>query len=233
MNFSIKKEYSKKGISELTVLARLIKFLSAKNISCLSSEGETMSTFDMNDLLLVPPTSPIRLCQDVVSTGALPTWDEETVKYVGELNRKLYGKVSGVITENKIATTTAVMINELLRSPSPSPFYCIRSVTRGSDVSLELEIALPDFTLDSVLAFHRELTVAALGKEYDFDVIPTYFSWSEAALAFRYGGMRFGAIGYVNGDLLRINPALSGEDSNACIMGVPLKTFSELLKGGL
>ena len=190
-----------------------------------------MSSFDMNDLLLVPPSSPIRFCQVVSSPIGTTSWSDGVVNYINNLNTELYGCCCETNTLNRIATTTAIMINELLVSSDVTPFYCVKSVQRGSDTITELEIALPNCSFENILSFHKELVEAVLNDSVEYNVIPTHFSWAEAAVAFRYRDMKFGAIGYVNRDLLRINPVFNDAISNCCIMGVPLKTFSQLLKG--
>lgn len=230
MQFAIKKEYRPYNCCEIEVLSRIIEFLNTKKIPLKENKSNFMPSFDMNDLLLVPPSSPIRLCQKVVAQESSTSWDDEVVRYINSLNQNLYGCCKESISMNRVATTTAVVINDLLTSQNIAPFYYMQSVLRGTEESTELEIAFPNRSFESVLLFHKELVEYVLRDSLEYDVVPTHFSWAEAAVAFRYNGMKFGAIGYVNNDMLRINP-LFDKDSNCCIMGIPLKSFSLLSKG--
>lgn len=230
MQFAIKKEYCPYSCVEIEVVSRIIEFLSTKNVVLKKNKSIFLSSFDMNDLLLVPPSSPIRLCQKVIGQESSTSWSDEVVRYINSLNSDLYGYYKESISMNRIATTTAVIINDILTSRNETPFCYIQSVLRGSEESTELEIAFPNFSFESVLLFHKELVEFVLRDSLKYNVISTHFSWAEAAVAFRYNGMKLGAIGYLNNDLLRINP-LYDKDSFCCIMGVPLKSLSLLWKG--
>ena len=102
----------------------------------------------MNDLLLVPPSSPIRLCQKVIDQESSTSWSDEVVRYINSLNSALYGYCKDSISMNRIATTTAVIINDILTSRNETPFCYIQSVLRGSEESTELEIAFPNFSFE-------------------------------------------------------------------------------------
>ena len=126
MQFAIKKEYCPYSCGEIEVLSRIIEFLNTKNIVLKKNKSIFLSSFDMNDLLLVPPSSPIRLCQKVVDQESSTSWSDEVVRYINSLNSDLYGYCNQSISMNRIATTTAVVINDILTSQNDTPFCYIQ-----------------------------------------------------------------------------------------------------------
>lgn len=234
MQFSILNAKQPVGNSEVVAISRISAFLKANGIRQLHYDGNVMSSFDMNDLLLVPPNSPIRLSQAVVSEHGQSKWNREVIQYIWRLQKEKYGVYNENITMNRIATTTAIMINEAIETKG-TPFYCIQEVQRGEQTMMEMEIAFIGDSLAETNAFYQSLLANIVNAPLYYHRIPTHFSWASAAIAFRgVNGEKLGAVGYVRDEILRASEYMGFRShEGVCMLGLPLKTLRTLISNGV
>jgi len=229
MQFALKNNYSSGKCLEISVLKRIVDFLSCNGIEKYVSQNNEMSSFNMNDLLLVPPHSPIRLSQTVIRKETMncdSSKNFDIYNYIYTLHDELYGCHEDNFAINYIATTTALIIDRVLNQETNTSFFCYNEVERGNKKLKELEIALYDFTFPQAKMFYDKLLNYVLRKSIDFVTVPTFFSWADAAVAFRSSDrkIKYGAMGFIKKEITCLRKINIG-DAPICIIGLPLKTL--------
>lgn len=228
MQFALKKSYYSESNKEISILKRIIDFLICNGIEEYTPCKQEMSSFYMNDLLLAPPSSTVREQQRTVKENSLENQSDLTHEYIYQLHKSRYGYYSEDKTVKRIATTTALMLEHILEQKSNQNFFCYNIVERGGEEMQEMEIALLNVTYTQARNFYYRLISYVMNKKIDLVEIPTYFSWAEAAVAFRLEDrkLKYGALGFVRDELLNLRNLENGKDmTSACIIGLPLNTL--------
>lgn len=213
------------------VIANCEKFLFCNGFSANYYDKSDMNNFDQNDLLLLPCDHPVRKNQQNSEKNLKSEYNLTQRRYVYDLHQKLYGKHTQLSTTQKIATTTAILVNDILKDRITSDSYCIYQSTRSDKRQfIEMELALFDRTIESVTFFYQRMIEFVLSSKLNLYGVPTYFSWGSFSMKFinpSHPQVRFGAMGYVRSELLK----LSSKNTNKfiCLLGLPVESLSKLL----
>lgn len=222
MQFAISKKYYFNTNAQMDIIGNISAYLKNHNFNEIIYLDECMSSFDMNDILLVPPKSSIRSCQQIYNKSGYTNWNVKVRSYIWRLIENLYGECNRTITQNKIATTTAIIIDEVLKNNNQF-FFCTNKVCRGNNVMTEMEVAFRGYSLNEVRYFYKSLLSHILKIKTTIIEVPTIFSWSEVSIAFRgVNGEKYGALGFIKKEILCLSRDVT---KPVCILGLPLATF--------
>ncbi|MFI3166490.1 MAG: hypothetical protein R3Y32_00055 [Bacillota bacterium] len=215
--------------AEIDIIGKIISYLNNSSmgwerVPCLDKH---MDSFSMNDLLLVDPDANI-IKKQVINKNCTDTlWEASIQSKIASILNKKYQRSGSNLTENEIATTTAVLINKVLKMKILTNLYCINVVNRGRLI-IEFELMFLDEKMEDILEFYNGLLSVLLNCEIEYELIPTYFTWAQTAVALRTvnSGKSFGALGFVRCELLGINSLIGKK--NVCLLGIPIESLKEM-----
>lgn len=216
----------------ISVITRSLQFLECKDVRGISNTQKYINSFDQNSLLLVPSKHPIRNEQVRIPNLYIPSQHKASVHdYIKEIHELKYGHYVEDDYSVAIATTTALLINQIICNKTTENFYmlCQPKRTRNNPI-FELEIALINCCLADAIRFYVDFLSFIFEDNISVSCSPTYFSWASVALKITHPDNpegRFGAMGFIKGELLNLQ--LHNSCKSACLIGIPLQSICTLL----